>query len=55
MVAAASLAAVGLDSAASTMAGRWRYSSPALEELGAPDSQKAVWECQPDLSVELHW
>lgn len=43
MVLAASRAALGLDSAASTMAGRWRYSSPAEPEFGAPDSQKATW------------
>lgn len=44
MVLAASRAALGLDSAASTMAGRCRYSSPAEPEFGAPDSQKATLE-----------
>lgn len=41
MVLAASRAAAGLDSEASTMAGRCRYSSPALFAPGAPESQKA--------------
>lgn len=44
------MAAVGLDSAASTIAGRWRYSSPAASEFGAPDSQKAV--CADELNGE---
>lgn len=50
MVLAASRAALGLDSAASTMAGRCRYSSPAEPEFGAPDSQKATLETGQSLS-----